>query len=101
MCNEPRYGWKDYRLERGSNPRPLVRYASAHSTELPGLQKNKKKLADKNEDVSPISSICCFPSCQHHRLKLCLAGPEFIKLFFMLNLTEHKILNANKYKDVK
>ena len=28
-------------------------------------------------------------------------GPEAIKLFFMLNSTEHEILNAHKYKNIK
>ena len=29
------------------------------------------------------------------------SGPEVIKLFFMLNSVEHKILNAHKYKNIK
>ena len=29
------------------------------------------------------------------------AGPEVIKLFFMLNSVEHEILNAHKYKNIK
>ena len=28
-------------------------------------------------------------------------GPEVIKLFFMLNSFEHKILNAHKHKNIK
>ena len=29
------------------------------------------------------------------------SGPEVIKLFFMLNSTEHEILNAHKYETIK
>ena len=28
-------------------------------------------------------------------------GPEVIKLFFVLDFTEHEILNAHKYKNIK
>ena len=40
----------------------------------------------------PVQDYVCF---------LSKPGPEVIKLFFTLNLTEHKILNAHKYKKYK
>ena len=50
-----------------------------------------------------------FPSTASKRNDVCwvifrhttLPGPEVIKTFFVLNSTEHEILNAHKYKNIK
>ena len=54
----------------------------------------------KTEELDQTAQMCSLIS--HHCLQNAIKpGPEVIKLFFVLNSTEHEILNAHKYKNIK